>query len=156
VPASGGFATAYSSDPSLNTLIGCAQGTSVTLTSAVQIFERGSMVWLQGPIFVLYSDGRFQRFDDTYVAGVDPESGGEAPPTGLFEPLRGFGKVWRGNPDVRNGLGWGTAPESGNQATQQRFDRGWMIFLPQRGDILVLAEEGSGLSGTWRAVAGAA
>lgn len=150
----GGFATAYAADPSLNTLIGCPQGTPAAVNSAVQPFERGSMIWLQGPIYVLYNDGRFQRYDDTYTAGVDPESGGEIPPAGLVEPVRGFGKVWRSNPDVRAGLGWGTAPESGNQATQQRFDRGWMVALPQRGDILVLAENAGGLSGTWRSAAG--
>lgn len=146
----GGFGTAYANDPSLNTLIGCAQGTPTTLNSASQIFERGNMIWLQGPIYVLYNDGRFQRYDDTYVAGVDPETGGEVPPAGLIEPVRGFGKVWRSNPDVRNGLGWGITAENGNQATQQRFDRGWMVYLPQRGDMVVLDETG----GTWRAVAG--
>jgi hypothetical protein len=150
----GGLATAYNSDPTLNLLIGCPQGTPVSINSAVQQFERGSMVWLQGPIYVLYASGRFQRFEDTYAAGVDPESGGEIPPVGLIEPVRGFGKIWRTNPDVRNGLGWGIAPEAGNQATQQRFDRGWMVYLPQRGDIVVLIEEANGTSGTWRAVAG--
>ncbi len=152
VQPSGGFGTAYASDLSLNTLIGCAQGTPTAVNSALQVFERGSMIWLQGPIYVLYNDGRFQRYEDTYVAGVDPESGGEVPPAGLIEPVRGFGKVWRSNADVRNGLGWGITQETGNQATQQRFDRGWMIYLPQRGDIVVLDDVGS----TWRVVAGTA
>ena len=155
-PPTGGFGNAYANDPTLNTSLGCAQGTPTQLNSAVQLFERGSMVWLQGPIYVLYNDGRFQRYDDTYVAGVDLETGGEVPPAGLVEPVRGFGKIWRTTPDVRNGLGWGMTPENGNQASQQRFDRGWMIYLPQRGDIVVLVEDAGGLTGTWRPIPGTA
>lgn len=156
-PPPGGFAAVYAADPALNGQLGCAQGdppVAASSLSALQPFERGIMIWVGGPIYVLSSDGRFQRFDDTFVAGVDPESGGEIPPPGLIEPIRGFGKVWRSNPSVRTALGWGLAAEGGGEARLQRFDRGWMIFLSQRGDVLILIEDFGGLSGTWRAVAG--
>jgi hypothetical protein len=150
----GGFGTLYFNNAALNGLIGCVVGGPNTVSSAMQNFERGNMVWLNGPIYVLYADGRFQRYDDTFNAAVDPERGGENPPSGLIEPIRGFGKIWRNNPDVRNGLGWGTTQESGGSAVMQRFDRGWMIDLTQRSDILILIEDVGGFFGTWQSFAG--
>src|SRR5262249_32286451 len=105
-------------------------------------------------IYALFSDGRFQKFDDTFVAGVDPESSYLSPPPGLMEPVRGFGKIWRNYPDVRTNIGWATAVEAGGQAVIQRFDRGWMLDLTQRGDVIVLIEDAGGITGTWRAAAG--
>ena len=157
-PPPGGFGAAFSADPALAAQLGCPVGAppaASSSASAYQPFERGAMVWLGGPIYALLDSGRFQRFDDTFVAGVDPDSGGETPPSGLVEPVRGFGKVWRSAPDVRASLGWGLAAESGGQAALQRFERGWMLYLPQRGSILALVEDAGGLAGTWRALPGA-
>jgi hypothetical protein len=160
-PPPGGFATIFQSDATLPAQLGCPLGAppfAVTSASASQMYERGEMVWLQGPptaIYVLYTTGRFQRYDDTYNAAVDPISGGETPPTGLREPVRGFGKVWRTFTDVRAGLGWAVTEESGANATAQTFERGQMIYLPQRGQVFILVNDpGSLVSGSWRAVTG--
>lgn len=159
-PPPGGFAPLTTSDPTITQQIGCPLGAppaAVTYTSASQLYERGEMFWLSGPpaeIIVLYSSGRYQRFDDTFVSGVDPESGGETPPTGLIEPVRGFGKVWRSYPDVRNGLGWGVSGENAGQAVVQLFERGRLIYLSQRGLIFILAADPGGAAGLWRSVPG--
>lgn len=157
----GGFGLVFAADPAIAQQIGCPVGqppVTTTAASAYQNFERGAMMWLAGPpaaVYVLFADGRFQRYDDTYQVETDPISGGEAPPPGLAEPVRGFGKVWRTYPEVRNGLGWARDAEAGGTATLQVFERGLMLDLPQRGDILVLANAaGSAISGTWRAVMG--
>lgn len=155
----GGFATAYQSDPGLNALIGCPVGAppiTSSIASASQLYERGEMFWLAGPpsaIYALFTTGRFQRYDDTYVDGVDPISGGEIPSAGLKEPIRGFGKVWRTFGEVR-GMGWALLDESGGQATVQVFDRGTMIYLPQRGLIVILINDPGGISGSWRIIQG--
>lgn len=131
----------------------------MSVSSASQIYEHGGMFWLQGPpsaIYALQGTGRFQRYDDTYDANTDPFSGGETPPNGLREPVRGFGKVWRSNPDVRNGLGWATSDEGGGASPIQLFDRGQMVYLPQRGEIIIMAFDPGGVTGTWRAFAGSA
>ena len=86
---------------------------------------------------------------------VDPESGGLAPPAGLLEPIRGFGKVWRENQAVQDALGWATGIEQGNVATAQDFSNGRMLYIPVRGEILILIYSGGVSSaGTWRAVPG--
>lgn len=159
-PPPGGFAALVASDPTITQQIGCPLGAppaAVTYTSASQLYERGEMFWLAGPpaeIIVLYSSGRYQRFDDTFVTGVDPESGGETPPTGLIEPVRGFGKVWRTYSDVRNGLGWAVTGENAGQASVQLFERGRMVYLSQRGLVFILAADPGGAAGLWRSVPG--
>lgn len=154
-PPSGGFASVYNSDPVLASQMGCALGV-ISFASASQTYQMGEMIWMAGPpqaIYALFSSGRFQRYDDTYNAAVDPASGGETPPAGLKEPVRGFGKVWRTFAEVR-ALGWAMTDESGGQSTAQIFERGQMVYLPQRGMIFVLITDNGGLSGGWRAVPG--
>jgi hypothetical protein len=159
-PPPGGFAALTISDPTITQQIGCPLGAPPAVgaySSASQLYERGEMFWLAGPpaeIIVFYSSGRYQRFDDTFVSGVDPESGAETPPAGLTEPVRGFGKVWRSYPDVRNGLGWAVTGENAGQATVQLFERGRMIYLSQRGLVFILAADPGGAAGLWRSVPG--
>jgi hypothetical protein len=153
----GGFGTVFANDPSVAAQIGCPVGITASVSSASQLYERGGMFWLAGPppiIYALYNTGRFSRYDDTYNATSDPFSGGETPPSGLLEPVRGFGKVWRSNADVRNNLGWATNDESGATATVQLFDRGQMVALPERGEIILMVFDSGGATGTWRAVPG--
>lgn len=146
------------SDAVLNAALGCPLGSPAGGSSAVQSFERGEMVWIQGSpgsIYALLSTGRFQRYDDTFNAAIDPASGGETPPPGLREPVRGFGKVWRSYPDVRTGLGWALNDENGGGTTEQIFERGRMIYLSQRGIMLILIQDAAGAAtGTWRWAAG--
>jgi len=154
----GGFGTIYQSDPTLNAQLGCATATSaLVMNSADQLYERGEMFWLEGPpgyIYALFNTGRYQRYDDTYNAAVDPVSGGETPPSGLIEPIRGFGKVWRTFQEVRTGLGWAMGGENGGQANVQPFERGQMVYLPQRGQIIIMVFDAGGFTGIWRAVTG--
>ena len=149
----GGFGAAVAADPMITSSIGCPVGAPpavINFGAAVQVFERGSMIWTaQGIIYVLFDNGTYQQVNDTFDASVDPDSGGEVPPAGLLEPIRGFGKVWRTTSGVRDQLGWALASETGDNATVQEFTQGRMIYLPTRGNILILTTQG-----TWRAVAG--
>jgi hypothetical protein len=127
------------------------------VNGGAQVFEGGQMYFLATTPKYIYSltvDGRFRRFVDTWVEGVDPNSGGEIPPSGLIEPIRGFGKVWRLNPDVRAALGWAVTGELGGIATLQAFERGRAIFLPDRGETIIMVDNPDGQSGSWRAFSG--
>jgi hypothetical protein len=155
-PPPGGLGGAFAGDPSLSAALGCPQGSVFTPVTAVEAFERGTMLYVQGSpssIYVLTLDGRFRRFDDTWIAGVDPETGGETPPLGLLEPKRGFLKVWRSNLDVRGALGWAVTEEQGAASSAQAFDRGRAIFLPQRGETYLLIDDAGGQTGLWRTLA---
>ncbi len=158
---SAGFATIFNTDPALLTTLGCPVGTPpvvASLNNALQTFQNGRMLWLDdiiGHIYVLRADGTFVRFDDTFESSTDPESGGLTPPSGLIEPIRGFGKVWRDNQFVHDSLGWATAIEAGSVATVQDFVKGRMMYIPIQNEILILVYTNSGpTAGTWRAVPG--
>jgi hypothetical protein len=91
--------------------------TSDAVAAAYQPFERGHMLWWGdiGQILVLYDTGNYEIYDDTWFEGeANPNIG--TPPAGTVAPVRGFGKLWANNPEVRDGLGWGLAAETGYTA----------------------------------------
>lgn len=158
-----GFGLIFNSDPSVRESLGCALGTPpmyLTRMGAAQSFQQGFMVWVSGTpnyIYVFYNNGTFQRKLDTFNEALDAHSGGEMPPSpNLFEPIRGFGKVWRDHPEVRAGLGWATSGESAGQVTTVDFYKGMMLNLATRQDVLVVVNDQITLErGSWRSVAGA-
>ena len=81
---------------------------------AFQPFEHGAMIWVGASqtIYVLFEDGSYEVYDDTWADG-DPETVNETAPEGLIAPKRGFGAIWSAQPGVRDRLGWGTAAEQG-------------------------------------------
>ncbi|MEB2289463.1 MAG: hypothetical protein OZ934_15325 [Anaerolineae bacterium] len=152
----GALGALYQSDPSIAVAIGCPlAGAPNAVDSAYQPFQNGLMVWVAAPgqslIYALYGNGTYQRFNDTFLEGVDPSSGGAIPPPGLLEPVRGFGKVWRENPSARDTLGWALTGESGGTAEILLFERGEMLRVPQSGQTYILI---TGAPGTWSARAG--
>jgi hypothetical protein len=88
--------------------------TQDTIWAAYEPFERGHMVWRSDTreIYVLYADGSYETFEDTWHEG-DPVDIPGTPPPGLHAPVRGFGNLYAHQPRVREGLGWATAPEAG-------------------------------------------
>ena len=98
--------------------------------------------WYAQPvIYALFVDATFQRFEDTFDPAVDPIQGGETPPDGLIEPAYGFGKVWRGQPAVRERLGWATADESAGVGMLQMFLGGNMVWISQTNQTYVFVSK---------------
>ncbi len=156
--APGGFGDLESVDATVRGNLGCPLGSpppANTVASAYQEFENGFMLWVENPggrgtIYAVRSDGTYSSYPDTWDPSTDPERGGETPPSSdLTEPIRGFGKVWRENASVRDQLGWATGGERGADATFTPYERGVLLYAPQRGDVLAFAEEGA-----WRGYAG--
>ncbi|MBL8160454.1 MAG: hypothetical protein JNJ61_00600 [Anaerolineae bacterium] len=86
---------------------------------AEQVFEKGRMFWIQPvqQIWVMFDDGSgegsWSVYQDTFQDG-DPESDPSLVlPPERYQPLRGFGKLWRGTAAVKDGLGLGLTPEFG-------------------------------------------
>lgn len=104
----------------------CPLGPAVFSWAAEQRFEGGRMIWLDAvdTVYVFYdeappgSEGA-QEFQDTWTP-AEPESDPTIlPPEGLYQPVRGFGMVWREFPGVRERLGWALAPEQGYEGALQ-------------------------------------
>lgn len=86
---------------------------------AEQLFEGGRIFWLEptGQMWVLVVTGEgrgsWTIYPDTFVDGEPESDPSLTPPDGLLQPERGFGKLWREVPAVREALGWGVTPEFG-------------------------------------------
>jgi hypothetical protein len=141
----GAFAGVWSANREIQQRLGWAQSEQAApVSAAYQPFEHGSMVWRgdEQRIYVLFEDGRWAVFADTFREG-DPESNpGLIAPEGVEQPVRGFGKVWREHPEVRESLGWATTREQAVTIQVQNFERGLMVWI--NGLIYALSEAPDG------------
>ncbi len=140
--------------------LGCplpGQDFSFTQAAAVR-FERGQMYWVSqrggnSMVVVLFyepdSTISVQIFEDLWRQG-DPETGGLQPPAGKFEPRRGFGKVWREQPGVRDRLGWALETERIDTASFQGFQQGALLFVQSENLVWELLNNGDARSATFR------
>jgi hypothetical protein len=86
---------------------------------ADQLFEKGRMFWVQpiDMIWVIYTDADgkniWERYDDNFEEGMLEKDPTLTPPTDKFQPERGFGKLWREDPTLRDKLGWAVTEELG-------------------------------------------
>jgi hypothetical protein len=113
---------------------------------ARQRFQNGQMIWRQDrrQIYVLYNDGHWQGFEDQWLDTDPPDDPSIVAPSGLQQPVRGFGKVWReklGGPKAA--LGWALDKEQGVQGQAQAWDHGTVLRFG--GEIIILSD-----SGKWR------
>lgn len=136
---------------------------------AAQNFEHGVMIWIPKPdrFFVFYADAK-QTFDMVsapynFKPGASPNNRVGSSPTGLIEPVSGFGQLWRGEivgtDNVRQRLGWATAPEFEFDSAYQcvvSAGRLWQCYLRDaRGQILALGPDSSaGVNLLWSVVPG--
>lgn len=102
----------------------CPSAAPINSPAAAQRFERGMMIWVKQPdrFYVFYNENPqvFEWIEAPYrfKPGVSANNRmGEKPPSGSFEPVSGFGQLWRGEiegvQNVRQRLGW---------AKEQEFD----------------------------------
>ncbi len=76
--------------------------------------------------------GVWHQFADTWQdADPTPQPQKSVPP-GLFEPVRGFGKVWRNNPAIREALGWAVEQEWNITAAWQTYERGFALWTSDK------------------------
>ncbi len=86
---------------------------------AEQVFENGRMFWIQPTnqiwVMIVTEEGRgdWSVYTDDFEEG-EPETDPDlTAPTGMEQPRRGFGKLWRENPEIMDALGWAITPEFG-------------------------------------------
>ena len=80
---------------------------------AYQPFQRGVMIWLArtDEILVIRADGTWSSYADIFREGDREFNPAINPPTNYYQPVRGFGAIWRNTAGVRDDLGWATLPE---------------------------------------------
>ncbi len=134
-----GFGELWRNNDAVRAKIGCAEtyyGGEQVIPTAYEEFEHGAMLWMaiedtyysEQTVIVLYDDGTFDRFEDTWESSQPVDDPSIIPPAGLHQPKFGFGKVWREASGVRDRLGWAVEPESASNGSFQRFNYGAMIW----------------------------
>jgi DNA-binding beta-propeller fold protein YncE len=123
--------------------MGCAYTSVEEGAWAKQPFERGEMLWHGAAqrIVVLLQDGRYVTFDDAWREGMPVESCALTPPADRHLPVRGFGHLWCRYSELRDALGWATAPEAGFAGLYQVFAGGGILREPD-GNVIALRNQG--------------
>ena len=111
--------------------LGCPVEAEREVTLAEEAFERGRMFWRgdSGEIYALHDDHTWRAFADTWQEGQPRDDPNLIPPSGLFQPKRGFGKVWReelGGPASQ--IGWAREEERGFTGVIQTFGGGTILW----------------------------
>ncbi|MFV9503086.1 MAG: hypothetical protein AB4911_00830 [Oscillochloridaceae bacterium umkhey_bin13] len=124
------------------------------IQGATARFERGQMYWInlrggRSVVVVLFYDANGQVsqqiFEDYWQPG-DPETSGLTPPRGLVEPRRGFGKIWREQPGVRERLGWALETEREETLSFQQFQHGDLLYPLSENRVWELHRSGTARS----------
>ncbi len=126
------LANAYNRDAALRERLGCpVSGGALLAPMAAQTFERGLMLWRGDTrqILALAHDGRLWQVADTWNEGMPADDPAFAAPPGVWQPVRGFGLIWRSDAAIRDALGWGTQAEAPAEGFWQDFERGAMIAV---------------------------
>jgi serine/threonine protein kinase len=120
-------------------LLGCPTSPSHITWAAWEPFEQGAMLWRQDTdriyIFQAPSSGASASRGDWQETpqewkwdGSNPDGIGLSPPAGLYEPVRGFGWLWRTHLGGSNSfLGWAREEEKGFCTSVQPFQRGILL-----------------------------
>ncbi len=132
----------------------CPNAPATVSGGAAQHFERGLMIWVAtwDHIFVLFSDGQspdWDRLADPWSEGMPENDPGIVPPPGLYQPVRGFGMIWRGEGggwNIRGRLGWALAPEFAIDTAYQcdSAPKYLTCYLQGPDGVIVLEPERSG------------
>jgi hypothetical protein len=142
------FTPVWQNIPQAQSLVRCPVGAPITMTGVWQSFEHGMMFWRESDrsIFVLSElkirqgqpSDTWWRIDDTWTDAEPERDDSLQVPEGLRQPIRGFGKVWRNNGFIREGLGWATSDERTASLTWQQFEGGFMFTGPDGAPIYVV------------------
>lgn len=145
-PVAGGFGLLYDASPTVRSRLGLPTAAAAQVAVSTLQFERG-MMYRRGDtstIYVIFFEqpGVWYRFADSWTEG-SPSGGGDGPVAGQYLPPRGFGKVWRDNPDFKTRLGYALTPDAQTfTGNAQSFEGGTMLWSQGRW-IYVLYSDGT-------------
>ncbi len=103
----------------------CPASSPLESAAAEQRFEGGTMIWVaqEDLIYVLFNDSTpisWNAYPDEWDPGEPDRDPDLFPPSSLFQPVRGFGLVWREQSGVRERLGWAVSEEQSYNTEVQR------------------------------------
>ncbi len=135
-----GFGKIWRANAGVRGRIGCPTMSETAIQlAAQQHFQGGYMFW-RGDTHEIYvfigtdddPTGNWYLFEDTWRDNDPTQEPIDTPPAGFYEPIRGFGKVWRDNGYIRQALGWATEPERNITAAWQIYEHGYALWTSDR------------------------
>lgn len=143
-----GFGKLWSENASVRSKLGCPSAHELGIQlAAEQHFQGGYMFW-RGDTKTVYvflggNTGEWYDLEDTWQdSDPTPAPLGNAP-AGLYEPVRGFGKIWRDYPSLKQALGWATDEETNVTAAWEAFTGGNTIWVSSTKQIRVMYDAGN-------------
>jgi len=145
-----GFGKIWLTNLALRNRIGCAEALEMALPEAVvQHFQGGMMFW-RADLKLIYvfinaagnQSGTWLQFNDTWTEADTVPTVTTPPGGGLYEPVRGFGKLWSTNGYLRQALGWGTDQEHAVTGAWQKFEHGEALWTSEL-DIHFMLDDGT-------------
>lgn len=142
-----GFGNLWRESASVRSRLGCPSAEEWGIVNAAeQHFEGGYMFWNGDThtvfVFLDGHPGTYYFFADTWTEDDPTPAPVGTPPQGLYEPVRGFGKIWHAYPGLRQSLRWATDQEAAVQAAWEPFTKGNMLWTGDR-LIRVMDDEGT-------------
>ncbi|HLY27330.1 MAG TPA: hypothetical protein VKQ72_13375 [Aggregatilineales bacterium] len=123
----------------------CPLSAKQTGSASYQPFEHGFMIYFEpgNVIFAAFDSGRLRwgQYTNTWQNGMPDSDPTIAAPQGMFQPVRGFGLVWRGQVGVRDRLGWATAAEASYQGALQIDTDGNRYVQGPSGEVYALSAD---------------
>jgi hypothetical protein len=124
------FAALYSENVGARVPLGCATEAARSENAVEQLFEHGRMLWIAetDTIYALLDPdgGTYQVFGPAATAALPAAPEPERPES----PVRGFGRVYYGVPEIRAALGEPRTLELGFTGERQAFRSGALFFVP--------------------------
>jgi hypothetical protein len=145
IPVSGAFGSVYWANTDVQSKLGAAQAPEAHLSAAELGFQRGTMYerFDTGEIYVLFADGQWSKYPDTWTA-AEGDGGGISPDDPqLSIPKGSFGKVWNSDPLLEKSIGYAVNSDAHVMGgVVQQFANGIMLYSDQ-GFVYVVYNDGS-------------
>lgn len=125
--------------------VGCPLAVESELPLARQFFQRGQMLWRSDTKTIYVVETRWRSYPDLWRDGDPAADPNLTPPPGFFQPVRGFGRVWRDQLGGANAsIGWATGQERGLTGGVRPWQGGLVFRLDE--ELLILFNDGTARS----------
>jgi hypothetical protein len=144
-----GFGKLWREHADVRARLGCPTAYEIPIQSAAEEHFQGGYMFWRGDTNTIYvflgtnQGGSVYEYQDTWQEDDPTPVPGPSPPSGLYAPVRGFGKIWSAQAGLRQALGWATDQETGVTGAWQPFVSGSALWTSDRVIRLVYDD------GTW-------
>lgn len=143
IPVTGAFGSVYWGNKNVRDGLGQPVNVEVVLNAAVLGFQHGTMYERldNNTVYIFLGNGTYKMAQDDWTS-AEGVGGGPGPEPTLWVPNKGFGKIWKADPNLAQAIGYALSPDAHLMAgSAQRFERGLLLYS-DKGFVYVLYQDG--------------